>query len=140
MLQILTPSIFEESEAMKVDNVAHQFFGKHLIASYKGCDMSILLDHTKLMAVLEEGIRRSGATILSASSHGFPGGGLTAVFLLSESHASIHTYPEYEACFIDMFTCGDLCDPNQFASVLVGHLKPHAVQQRVLRRDESIVV
>lgn len=34
------------------------------------------------------------------------GGGVTGVFLLSESHLSYHTYPENNYISIDLYTCG----------------------------------
>jgi S-adenosylmethionine/arginine decarboxylase-like enzyme len=63
---------------------------------------------------------------------------LTMVFLLSESHASIHTYPEHGACFVDLFTCGNKCSGEKFDQALREYLKPAHVTARVLIRDEGI--
>ncbi len=35
--------------------------------------------------------------------HSFPGGGFTAVVCLTESHVSIHTWPEYNLATFDVF-------------------------------------
>ena len=35
--------------------------------------------------------------------HSFPGGGFTAVVCLTESHASIHTWPEFNLATFDVF-------------------------------------
>jgi S-adenosylmethionine decarboxylase len=58
--------------------------------------------------------------------------------LLSESHASIHTYPEHGKCFVDLFTCGDKCDHNVFNEVMQEYLKPRKVAEIVLVRDDEI--
>lgn len=100
------------------EETSYAFLGQHLVASYKGCNAAALTDITMLKQIFEEAVKASGATILSSLSHTFASDGLTMVFLLSESHASIHTYPEHNACFIDLFTCGKKCDAarlNRFA-------------------------
>ena len=58
--------------------------------------------------------------------------------LLSESHASIHTYPEHGKCFIDLFTCGDKCNHEEFNETVKAYLKPKKVAEMVLVRDDEI--
>jgi len=48
-----------------------------------------------------------GVTILGTLKHDFPGGGLTGLVLLGESHAAIHTWPERGEAWIELATCGD---------------------------------
>jgi S-adenosylmethionine decarboxylase proenzyme len=50
-------------------------------------------------------LRRAGATIVQGLCHDFPGAGLTCVFILSESHAVLHTWPETGTVNIDIFSC-----------------------------------
>jgi S-adenosylmethionine/arginine decarboxylase-like enzyme len=57
---------------------------------------------------------------------------------LSESHASIHTYPEHGKCFVDLFTCGDKCDHEVFNDALKAYLQPKKVAEMVLARDDEI--
>ncbi|TET06482.1 hypothetical protein E3J79_01835 [Candidatus Dependentiae bacterium] len=61
--------------------------------------------------------------------------GSTIICILTESHASIHTYPEYNSCFVDLFTCGKHCSHEPFDTVLQKYLKPAIVQKRVLIRN-----
>lgn len=116
----------------------HDFVGHHFVASYLGCDLEALTDLDSLEKTLEEAVIASGAKILSSTKHIFPPDGLTMVILLSESHASIHTYPEFGACFIDLFTCGHTCDSKPFAEKLEMYLKPKIINKRLLLRDSSI--
>lgn len=116
----------------------YAFRGKHFIASYCGCDEKALTDVERLEAVMLEAARASGATVLQSAKHVFPPSGLTMVILLSESHASIHTYPEFNACFIDLFTCGEKCSSQNFDQVLRGYLLPKEVNSHSLMRDQGI--
>lgn len=48
-----------------------------------------------------------GVTLINSVRHDFPGGGFTGLILLAESHAAIHTWPEYNKAWIELATCGD---------------------------------
>ncbi|MDX8431694.1 MAG: S-adenosylmethionine decarboxylase [Candidatus Algichlamydia australiensis] len=85
----------------------YAFKGKHFIASYYGCKLKPLCDLERLKKTLLEASNESGASVLNHIDHQFEPNGLTMVILLSESHASIHTYPEHRACFIGLFTFWD---------------------------------
>jgi S-adenosylmethionine decarboxylase len=60
--------------------------------------------------------------------------GVTALALLAESHASLHTYPEAGLAFWDCFTCGVACDPARSAPVLIDALQPAAVTRQEIAR------
>ncbi len=121
--------------ANEVDSYA--FMGTHFLASYCECDEKALSDIEALTAAMEIAVEKSGATILKRSEWVFPPDGLTMVFLLSESHASIHTYPEHRACFVDLFTCGEQCSSKEFDRALREYLKPKVVEAKVLLRNEG---
>lgn len=121
-----------------VEQEPFEFKGSHFLASYMGCDPEALTDLNGLSAAMEKAAEASGATILKTASHVFPPHGLTMVILLSESHASIHTYPEFGACFVDLFTCGTRCSSQKFHEVLLEYLKPAQVCDKVLIRDNEI--
>jgi len=50
----------------------------------------------------------SNINLLSQIVHHFDGypGSFTSLYLLAESHLSIHTWPEYKYIALDVFTCG----------------------------------
>lgn len=116
----------------------YEFKGTHFMAEYCGCDEEALTNVDGLRKVMRQAALASGATILETVDHVFPPNGLTLVILLSESHASIHTYPEHRACFVDLFTCGDHCSAKGFDTVLRAYLKPAEAHQKTLIRSETI--
>ncbi|MHB1954774.1 MAG: adenosylmethionine decarboxylase [Sulfobacillus sp.] len=117
--------------------LAFDFHGTHLIASYLECDEGALKDVAALRAAFTAATRASGATILERSEHVFPGGGFTCMYLLSESHSSIHTYPEHRSVFVDLFTCGTSCHWQPFDQILKNFLKPQKVSSKVVTRSED---
>lgn len=117
---------------------AYDFAGRHLVASFLNCDLKRLLDTKGLLEAMHASITNCGATLLSSQHHLFENGGVTAVMLLSESHASIHTYPEHGACFVDIFTCGSTCDPHKFDVTLRSYLLPAVVASQTIFRDRTI--
>ena len=110
------------------------FRGTHVIANIVGIDPAAIRDEKAILRGMAAGLERSGATLCGLQVRQFDPAGLTVVYLLSESHASVHTYPERNALFFDAFTCGTICDPKAFLDALVGVLGPCDVQVKVLRR------
>ncbi len=116
----------------------YQFAGRHFLASYLDCDAEAIADISALKEAMTQAVLTSGATLLNQSEFVFEPDGLTMVFLLSESHASIHTYPEHRACFVDLFTCGGHCDAQRFHAVLSAYLHPESINIKLLARNEEI--
>lgn len=121
---------------LSTNSSEYEFGGRHLLASYLNCDSEKLADAKKIDQAMRQAIKASGATVLSVNEHVFEGGGMTALYLLSESHASIHTYPEHNSCFVDIFTCGYVCEPKEFDRVLRDYFKPEQTSMRYLDRSE----
>lgn len=113
----------------------YQFLGRHFIASYYDCDHEALVNLKQLSQTMKRAARGSGAHILQSSEYVFEPDGFTMVILLSESHASIHTYPEKNGCFIDLFTCGTKCSAEKFDKILRDYLQPKEVSSQVLARN-----
>jgi|AMWB02.1.fsa_nt_gi S-adenosylmethionine decarboxylase proenzyme len=123
------------SPLLASDAEGYQFYGRHLIAQYYDCDYEALCDIDRLSEVMKYASAASGAHILNWKDHRFEGNGYSMVLLLSESHASVHTYPEHKACFVDLFTCGHQCSAEKFDMVLREYLKPKQIESRILIRN-----
>ena len=114
---------------------SYEFSGTHFFASYKECDSEALNRIEELKKVFKDAVGKSGATILKYDFFDFSKESTTGTFILSESHASIHTYPEHKACFVDLFTCGDHCLWKPFHKTLKAYLKPKIVDKKVVIRS-----
>jgi S-adenosylmethionine decarboxylase len=69
------------------------------------CERLAALEPAHIIAAFVKVMEHAGATVVQTTSHGFPGAGLTAVLILSESHAVLHTWPESGAVNLDIFSC-----------------------------------
>lgn len=81
--------------------------GKHLIIELFQCDSTLLNDVKTLEHHLLAAVQLSGATAIQPFFHQFSPHGITGVVVVAESHFSLHTWPEYGYCAVDIFTCGD---------------------------------
>lgn len=116
--------------------------GRHLLLEFHGCS-DILSSKDGLTSLAIQAAKATGATVLNTICHQFEGGGLTILVMLSESHLSLHTFPEalggspdsmgYCAC--DIFTCGK-CEPALAVPVLTEGMKAKMVS--VLRLERGL--
>ena len=119
---------------MTESSMIHQFSGIHVFGEMYGVSSEDLNNLELLTNLLKAGIERSGATLCSLQEKQFSPSGLTLLGLLSESHASIHTYPEEGALFFDAFTCGERCNPSLISDVLLEGLKPKHHDLQIISR------
>ena len=91
--------------------------GQHLLVDFRNVENMDDLDYIK--KTIEESARIAGATILHSYYHSFGSGmGVSGVTVLSESHISIHTWPEKGVAYCDIFTCGEQCQPESAVEYL----------------------
>ena len=79
--------------------------GHHLIANVYDVDSSLLEKMEVGIPLLQDIIDKLDLHVVSKTGHQFKPAGYTYAFVLSESHFTIHTYPEYNSCYIDIFCC-----------------------------------
>jgi S-adenosylmethionine decarboxylase len=95
--------------------------GKHYLLNLYGCSFVLLNDEKCLVDLLENAAAASGATVIQTIFKKFEPQGVTVICLLSESHISIHTWPEEGKAAVDVYTCGD-CDPKIGCDMIIEQL------------------
>ena len=92
--------------------------GTHAFVELDAAPFALLNDSAAVMSTLRSAADAGGLTVVSEQLHEFPVMGVSAVLLVSESHLSIHTWPEHGAAAVDLFTCGEAvlpCEPSAAA-------------------------
>jgi S-adenosylmethionine decarboxylase len=80
--------------------------GKHMICDFKCIKNEILLNNMEqLNLMLKKICNDNDFQILNEIQYKFEPIGCSIIFLLSESHLSIHTFPEKNHMSFDIYTC-----------------------------------
>ncbi len=116
-LKVLEKEINELTKSMTASNVYHvdtkaKYLGQHVLAEFFECDPNILNNAQKVESLMIDAALECGATIVQKCFHMFSPHGVSGVVIISESHLAIHTWPELGYAAVDLFTCGDKCDPK----------------------------
>jgi S-adenosylmethionine decarboxylase len=77
--------------------------GTHIIASLSVADAGLLSGTAPVKTALDQLIEKYQLQKLGEIYHDFPGGGFTALVCLSESHISLHTWPEHQLVNMDIY-------------------------------------
>jgi len=81
---------------------AERTVGVHLIANVYDVSPTLLEKMEIGVPLLERIIAELQLNVVSKTGYQFQPMGYTYAFVLSESHFTIHTYPEYGSCFVEL--------------------------------------
>ena len=112
--------------------------GTELLVDVVGCVPAHLRSRAVLEGLLGLIVRDLGLHPVAAAWHTFPepGGGVTGLLLLSESHLTIHTFPECGTASINLFCCRKRPE-WPWRQRLASALGATAVHVREVSRDRS---
>jgi S-adenosylmethionine decarboxylase len=96
--------------------------GRHLLLELFDCDADAINNLETVKGALIEAAKRAQATIVDVVFHEFNPFGISGVVVIAESHLSIHTWPEYRYAAVDIFSCGEILQPEIAANYLIEQL------------------
>ena len=111
-----------------------EVLGIHHIAELRDCNKDLLNNSNFISTSLREAVKYANATLIEEVKFEFTPQGVTAVCLLSESHISIHTWPEKFYAAVDIFTCGDHTSPERASEFLSNALECKNLNITILKR------
>ena len=97
----------------------HGTIGRHYIVEASGCNPDIISRVEKVQQILVKAAEIAGAQVWSISFSKFPPHGVSGVVVISESHISTHTWPEFGYVALDIYTCGKDVDPEKAVTYAV---------------------
>jgi len=87
-------------------------YGDHYLVDLHGCDASVIGKVEPTQEALLSAAERCGSTIIKYFFHQFSPMGVSGVILIAESHFSVHTWPENNFVAVDIYTSGDVMQPD----------------------------
>ncbi len=80
--------------------------GTEWLVDARGCAPARLRDRAAIVALLDRIVADMHLSVVTRAVHEFPGaGGVTAMYLLRESHLAIHTFPEAGTATLNAYCC-----------------------------------
>lgn len=108
--------------------------GRHILAEIYGCDCNILNDKDKIEKAMVSSALKAGAEVREVAFHKFSPQGVSGVVIISESHLTIHTWPELGYAAVDVFTCGDRINPWDACNYLTEFLNAKNMSASEVKR------
>ncbi|WP_188453441.1 adenosylmethionine decarboxylase [Virgibacillus oceani] len=97
--------------------------GRHVIAELWDCNIDKLNDMGLIERIFVKAALKAGAEVREVAFHKFAPHGVSGVVIISESHLTIHSFPEHGYASIDVYTCGEIIDPNVAAQYIADSLE-----------------
>jgi S-adenosylmethionine decarboxylase len=121
-----------------IPELLQQHLGTHIIASFITTNSALLIEYGSVKHLIQGLITQFDLKELGAVYHNFHPEGYTAVVCLSESHLSIHTWPEHNKVNLDVYLSNHLRSNDNTVQLIYEALKdffsPVNVEQTILTR------
>ena len=92
--------------------------GKHMICDLRNIlNWDLMNSVDGIQALLDSICEKYGYQVLARNAHAFSPIGATVLYLLSESHISVHTFPERAYVAVDIYTCREMKDDSEYLDI-----------------------
>jgi len=108
--------------------------GIHVLGNLKGCPRDLLEKIDVVRDILKKVVEEAKLKPVGQAFHQFEPFGVTGVFVLAESHMSVHTWPEKNFVAVDIFTCGEEGNAEEAFDILCKYFKPEKFDKQIVRR------
>jgi S-adenosylmethionine decarboxylase len=110
--------------------------GKHMICDIREIkNMALLNNKSAINEILNDICKTYDYSILEKVEHEFSPHGLTILYLLSESHISIHTFPERNYFALDIYTCREYENNDTYLEIY-----DYLVKTFDAKKEEPVII
>ena len=107
---------------------------EQLILDLYGCNPALLDDPEHIRAAARAAVQAVGAEIVEECLHRFEPIGISYIAVITTSHFSVHTWPEYGYAAVDVFSCSASV-PQKAAQALADAFGASERRIRRIERD-----
>lgn len=126
------------TEKLHANLKSESLSGLHILANLSSQKSELLKEFRLAKVFVDSLIQEFNLTKVGEVYHDFPGGGFTAVVCLTESHLSIHTWPENNYLTFDIFLSNYLKDNSnitrKFYDEVVKFFEAEIVMEKIVNR------
>ncbi|KXG75312.1 S-adenosylmethionine decarboxylase proenzyme [Fervidicola ferrireducens] len=118
--------------------------GRHILAEIYDCDENVLNDRDLIEEIMVKAALEAGAEVREVAFHKFSPQGVSGVVVISESHLTVHTWPELGYAAVDVFTCGEKVNPWDACNYIAErfkakHMTASEVKRGVFEKPVKVV-
>jgi S-adenosylmethionine decarboxylase len=108
--------------------------GTHVLAELFGVPKDKLVEVAVVREIMYRIMNESGFSAVGETFHQFEPQGVTGIILLSESHFSVHTWPEKEMLAADIFSCSGRENALRALKLLESYFEPKKIEHQIVER------
>lgn len=109
--------------------------GTHIIIDiYEINNNDILKYKDSIISVLDNIVNKFNLNVVGKIIHQFTPFGVTGVYVLSESHLSIHTFVEEQKIAMDLYTCNSLNNSIEIIDYIREIFNPCMCNYKIIER------
>ncbi|HET9236225.1 MAG TPA: adenosylmethionine decarboxylase [Oligoflexus sp.] len=106
--------------------------GRHLILDIWYSSFSEEIFQKKMDIIVNQNFQ-----VVQSVSHRFSPQGETRVYILSESHVAVHTYPEHRYVSVDIYICNSAYDLKSIAQSVIKIFPASDYRERTVQRGSK---
>ena len=110
--------------------------GQHVLVDMHKCNSEKLKNVETIKNIMLGATKVSKATIVGEFFKQFDPYGVSGVVIISESHLTIHTWPEYGLASIDYFSCSESVDINKAVAYIKNELESNDLRTSEISRGD----
>ena len=107
---------------------------QHTLLEYHDCNPECLKQARVVKMMLCRAVRQGGGSIVKTVFHNFSPYGVSGVVVITESHVTIHTWPEHAYAAVDIFSCSKKLDHAAIRKELKRSLSARRVSRKSFLR------
>lgn len=106
----------------------------HVIAELIGVEKDKISRVVDVKRIIDTVISMTDLRCLGEIFYQFEPAGVSGVYLLAESHISVHTWPENEYLALDIFSCGDEKKSLEALELILKLFDPREYEKKIIKR------
>lgn len=111
---------------------------QHTLIEFHGCDITRIRHAKEVRGLMREAVLAGGGTIVKTVFHNFSPFGVSGVVVITESHVTIHTWPEHGYAAVDIFSCSRKLNHGRIRDSLKKALRCRKVFSRSFARGKVL--